>query len=270
MKKLALLLTACLVAIVMLVALCLLTVGVPIAPAEKVGSEGQVAAFNAKLSPSRLPRHRLAPVLIRTEGEFEATPENHLAQLKSLEVAVNRHGKLFTKGLPICRLNELVASTTKAALAACKGALVGHGRLRATSFFPEQPTAQFKATVLAFNGRRKGGGTRIFLHVHGSVPAPYTVVIPIEVRRTRGTFGTSFFARMPGFARRWAYLTKFRFVIGRRFMAGGKEQSFLRASCPAPQGFDGAAFPFARATYRFLTTKTLRTTLVGDCHVRGK
>jgi hypothetical protein len=252
----------------LLVTLCLIAVGVTVAAAQQVGSEGQIASFNAKLSPSRLPRHRLVPVLIRTEGEFEATPENHLAQLKSLEIAVNHHGQMFTKGLSVCHLRQLVATTTKDALAACKPALVGHGRLRASSFFPEQPTAQFKATILAFNGRRQGGGTRIFLHVHGSVPEPYTVIIPIEVRRTEGTFGTAFFARMPGFARRWAYLTKFRFVIGRRFKVAGKERSFLRASCPAPEGFDGAVFPFARATYRFLTTKTLRTTLVGGCRVR--
>lgn len=254
--------------IVMLAALCAISVGIGIAAAAQVGSEGQVASFEAKLSPSSLPRDRLIPVQIRAEGEFLATPENHLAQLTSVEIGINRHGQLFTKGLPICRMPQLVASSTTLALAACKPALIGHGVIRATTAFPEQRRSHYRATILIFNGRREGGGTRIFLHVHGSAPGPFTVVIPIEVHRRPGTFGTTFFARMPGFARRWAYLTKFRFVLGRRFVAGGKQEGVLQASCPAPKGLNGAIFPFARATYRFLTTKTLRTTLVGGCHVR--
>jgi len=100
------------------------------------------------------------------------------------------------------------------------------------------------------------------------MPNPFTVVVPIDVRRTNGTFGTIFFAEMPGFARRWAYLTKFRFVMGGSYWDEGKKKSALLASCPAPKGLNGAVFPFARATYRFMTTKTLRTTLVGGCKVR--
>jgi hypothetical protein len=254
--------------IVLLVAVCLVVVGVAIASAAQVGSEGQVASFEARLSPSSLPRDRAAPVQIRAEGEFLATPENHLAQLLSLEIGVNRHGKLITKGLPACRMAQLVATTTQAALGACRPALIGHGVIRATTAFPESKRGHYRAVILAFHGRREGGGTEIFLHIHGSAPGPFTVIIPIEVRRTQGTFGTTFFAEMPPFARRWAYLTKFRFVIGGRFAAEGREQSILRASCPAPKGLNGAIFPFARATYRFRTTKTLRTTLVGGCHVR--
>jgi len=252
----------------LLVAFCVIAVGVAIASASQVGSEGQVASFRARLTPSSLPRDQLIPVQIRAEGEFLATPENHLAQLTSLEIGINRHGQLFTKGLPICRTSQLVANTTQGALAVCRSALIGHGLISATTAFPEQGRSHFKAPILVFNGRRPGGGTRIFLFVHGSAPGPFTVVIPIEVRRTHGTFGTTFFARMPGFARRWAYLTKFRFVVGRQFTTEGKRRSVLQASCPAPKGLNGAIFPFARATYRFLTTKTLRTTLVGGCHVR--
>jgi hypothetical protein len=239
------------------------------ATAQQVGSEGQIASFRAKLSPGALPRTELVPVRIRAEGEFLATPENHLAQLESIEVQLNRHGKFFTKGLPVCRYGQLLATTTQGALRACGRALVGHGLIRSTTAFPEQGRQHYLAKMLAFNGKRKGGGTVIYLHVHGDHPNPYTVVVPIKVMRTPGgTFGTTLFAEMPGFARRWAYLTKFRFVVGRRFMVHGKPQSFLRASCPAPKGLNGAVFPFARATYRFTTTKTLRTTIVGGCHVR--
>jgi hypothetical protein len=234
----------------------------------QVGSEGQVATFEAKLSPGALPRDRLAPIKIRVEGEFQATPENHLAQLVSIEIGVNRHGQMFTDGLPTCRYQQLVATDSSTALKVCGDAQVGHGILTATTAFAEQKRTHSKAKILAFNGRQPGGGTVIFLHINGHSPGPFTVVIPIKVRRTQGTFGTTFFAVMPGYARRWAYLTKFRFVIGRHFKVDGHDQSFLMASCPAPKGLNGAVFPFARSVYRFLTTKTLRTTLVGGCHVR--
>src|SRR5215203_710932 len=86
--------------------------GAGLAFGAQVGSDGQVASFEAKLSPSALPRDRLAPVKIRVEGEFLATPENNLAQLRSLEFAVNRHGKLNTNGLPSCRMVQLEATTS--------------------------------------------------------------------------------------------------------------------------------------------------------------
>lgn len=234
----------------------------------QVGSDGQVASFEAKLSPSALPRDHLAPVKIRVEGEFMATPENNLAQLRSVEVGINRHGKLNTNGLSSCRMAQLVATSSKTALANCGPALLGKGVIRSTTDFPEQARYHLQAPILAFNGRWHGSRGRVFLHIHGSIPNPFTVVIPIDVHRSDGTFGTTFFAEMPGFARRWAYLTKFRFVIGRRFWDDGRRKSALAASCPAPKGLNGALFPFARATYRFVSTKTLRTTLVGGCRVR--
>lgn len=255
--------------IVVALAVGLVFVSAAVAVAQQVGSEGQIASFRAKLSPGALPRTELVPIKIRAEGEFLATPENHLAQLESLEVLLNRHGKFFTKGLPVCRYKQLVATNSQQALGVCGRAVVGHGLIRSTTNFPEQQRQHYLGKMLAFNGKRHGGGTVIYLHVHGDTPSPYTVVIPIKVMRTPGgTFGTTLSAVMPGFARRWAYLTKFRFVIGRRFKFHGKEESFLRASCPAPKGLNGAVFPFARAIYHFLTTKTLRTTIVGGCRVR--
>lgn len=255
--------------IIFLGGMCLGTLFTTLALGAQVGSEGQVASFEAKLSPSALPRDRLAPVKIRVEGEFMATPDNHLAQLSSLEIAVNRHGKLNTNGLPGCRMRQLVATSPKQALAVCGRALIGKGVISSTIVFPEQDRVHFRAPIFAFNGHWKGGRGRVFLYIHGVMTGPFTLVIPIEVRRSSGTFGTIFYADMPGIAKRWAYLTKFRFVIGRRFWEDGRRKSAVVASCPAPQGLNGALFPFARATYRFTATKTLRTTLIGGCRVRA-
>lgn len=254
--------------LLILSAICLATVCTTLALGAQVGSDGQVASFSAKLSPGALPRDHLAPVKIGIEGEFMATPENKLAQLRSLEIAVNRNGKLNTNGLPSCRIDQLVSTSSKTALAMCGPALLGKGVISSTIVFPEQKRVHFSAPILAFNGKWKNGRGRVYLHVHGEIPGAFTIVVPIDVRRSTGTFGTILHADMPGIAKRWAYLTKFRFVIGRRFWDDGRKKSAVLASCPAPKGLNGALFPFARATYRFTTTKTLRTTLVGGCKVR--
>jgi hypothetical protein len=238
------------------------------APAAQTGSEGLVGTFTAKIAPSALPRRNLAPVQIRVEGEIRPSAEHLLAQLVSLEIALNRHGQMVTDGLPTCSYDELAATSSEDALAACGDALVGHGIFIATTALAEESRGHPRAEILAFNGRGPGGGTVIFLHVHGEDPAPFTVVIPVEVRRGSGTFGITLFARMPGYARRWAHVSKFRFVIGRRYEVDGRSRSLIEASCPAPGGLDKAIFPFARSTYRFLATKTMRVTLLGGCQVR--
>jgi hypothetical protein len=46
----------------------------------------------------------------------------------------------------------------------------------------------------------------------------------------------------------------------------GKRRSYLSASCPAPKGFPGAAFPFARASFGF-GKQTLTSTLTRSCRV---
>lgn len=50
--------------------------------------------------------------------------------------------------------------------------------------------------------------------------------------------------------------------------ARGHRRSFLSASCPAPKGFPGATFPFARASFGF-GKRTLEAKLSRSCRVRG-
>ena len=249
-------------------ALLVFAIGVTGASAELVGSADQIVSFDATISPSRLPRDRLVPIRIRAEGKIREAAKNRLAQLRSFEIAINRHGKLLMSGLPACHRQQLIATSPRAALASCQQALVGHGKVRARELWPEQKPFPIKGGLLAFNGRYKGSRV-IFMHVHSRRP-PATVIVPLYVRQISGTFGTTLSAHMPERVKSWAYLTYFRFVIGRRFTYRGEESGFVRASCPAPHGADEAILPFARVTFRFLTSKTLRTTLVRACYVRNE
>jgi hypothetical protein len=252
----------------LIAALCLIAAGVTVASAEQVGSPDQIVSFDVNIIPSKLPRDQEMPITIRAKGNIKPTAKDRLAKVNSLEIAINRHGRIFTAGLPICHLKQLVATSTKDALAACQAALVGHGRIVVKQVFPEQGVFEIEGALLLFNGRAKGSRA-IFLHVHSTNP-PSTVIVPFKVSRMHGTFGTLLSASIAQSRNKWLYLTRFEFVIGRRYTYLGNEHGFVQASCPAPHGSDEAIVPFAKITFRFPTTKTLRTTLVRSCHVRNE
>jgi len=46
--------------------------------------------------------------------------------------------------------------------------------------------------------------------------------------------------------------------------------SFLTAGCPAPAGFGGAVFPFARISFEFLGGQNRSLTLTRNCKARGR
>jgi hypothetical protein len=241
---------------------------VAVASAELVGSADQVVSFDAQIRPVRLLRHDELPITIRAHGSLRPTAKKVLARVNSLQIEINRHGKLFMAGLPICHLKQLVATFVRNALAACGPALVGHGKIGAKQVFPEQGVFPIKGSLLMFNGRYKGERV-IFLHVH-SVSPPSTIIVPFKIRQTQGTFGTVLTAHISKFLNRWLYLSRFEFVLGRKFAYRGKEHGYVQATCPAPHGSDTAIVPFARVTFQFPATKTLRTTLVRACRVRNE
>jgi hypothetical protein len=45
--------------------------------------------------------------------------------------------------------------------------------------------------------------------------------------------------------------------------------SYLTASCPAPAGFSKALFPLVRTRFTFAGRRSLGTTLIRSCRVRG-
>jgi hypothetical protein len=47
------------------------------------------------------------------------------------------------------------------------------------------------------------------------------------------------------------YIIGLSLKLGRSFSSQRKRGSYLSAGCPAPSGFPGATFPFARASFGF-------------------
>ena len=223
-------------------------------------------SFDGSFTPKALPRDRPAPVTVEVEGTVSTTAGSRPPVLERIEIGLNRAGLLTTEGLPICRASQLQATTTAAALARCRGALVGHGSFRGRINSQEAVPAGGK--ILAFNGRA-GGRQALLLQLYSQAPVRIAFVIPLKIeQRADAKFGTVLFADLPVLASGAATVTDIKLRIGRDFTYRGQAQSFLSASCAAPAGFTAAIFAFARGSFYFSDGKKISAAIVRDCRVR--
>jgi len=232
-----------------------LIVGTALVPtttgAEVNQHDGLRVSFDASIAPRTLPRDRPAPITVRLVGSIATVDGSRPPALQELSIAVNRAGKLSTRGLPTCAASALQQTTTEAALAACREALVGHGIFGASVDFPDAPKIPARGKVLVFNAHVKGH-RGMLLHLYGSSPVRAAFVLPFEISQVRGgKFGTVFSTRIPTLASGLGYITELQLTIGRRYSFEGKRRSLLSANCAAPSGFTVGFFELARATFSF-------------------
>lgn len=241
-----------------------------------VGADGETVrqgalqvSFGGSVAPRVLPRTGTTPVSVEIRGRVRALAGGPPPSLRRIAIEVNRLGVLDRRGLPVCPLARLRASSTEDALRACRPAVVGEGRVSGVLVLPEQAPAEFAGPVIAFNGVLPDGRPGILAHLYTSRPAPLTFVLAFSLGRAHGTFGTRLVATVPARTRRTAHITSFALRLGRVFDAGGERRSYLSAGCPAPEGFPSATFPLVHASYGFVGHKTVSDTLVRSCHVGG-
>jgi hypothetical protein len=239
------------------------------ASAEQAQQGNLRGSFNGGISPAKLPRTEPAPVQVTMEGRIATTDRTTPPKLEKIVFAINKHGRLETKGLPTCSLAKLNSVTAAQAKRSCEAALIGHGNVTSRVSLPGQGAFASNAELLAFNGRINGHQA-VLAQVSSGAPLPLTYVIAFEVKKSPGTFGTSLEATLPPIASEYGYITAFSLALSRTYEAGGQKRSFASASCPAPKGFTQAPFPFAKASYSFADGRTLSAELNRDCKVRGK
>jgi hypothetical protein len=225
-------------------------------------------AFEAQLLPHALPRERNAPVTVHLSGAIRTTDDSTPPQLREISIAMNRAGVVSAKGLPSCRAPELQQTSSEAALAACRGALVGHGHFAANVDFAGTPVFPARGTVLVFNSSTKKRAG-LLLHLYGSSPVRAAFVLPFRItRKSEGKFGTIFTTHIPRLASDKGYVTDIDLTIGRTYSYRGDRRGFISASCAAPAGFPGAFYELAKATFTFAGGQRLTSRLPGDCKVR--
>jgi len=224
-------------------------------------------SFDARVAPKALPRHGVAPIAVSLSGDVGTADGTSPPQLRKVTIAINRHGRLDTEGLPTCRLREIQPATTANALRACGAAKVGTGSFSADVVIPEQSPFPSNGEVVAFNGRR-GGRPVIYAHVYGTEPIPTSFTLPLVVSRAKGRFGTVLTATLPNVTSSVAVVTGLTLKLHRAYRWRGQRHSYLSAGCPALKGFPGALYPLARATFDFVGAPSIVSTLTRSCRAR--
>jgi hypothetical protein len=239
------------------------------ASAEIVQKGTLQVSFTGGIAPVRLPRTEPVPVSVQTGGKIKTTDKSAPPKLERILLSINAAGKIQTKGLPTCSLAKLESISSAGAKRVCGEAQIGHGNVTSRVSLPGQGAFASNGGLLAFNGIVKGKPA-ILAQVTTTGTLPLTYVIVFEVKKTKGTFGTELVGTLPPIASEYGYISAFDLALGRTYTYKGEKLSYASASCPAPKGFPGATFPFAKASYEFAGGETLTSTLVRECKVRGK
>ena len=239
-----------------------------LARAERNVADGVEGSFDARLNPSSLPRERLAPIAVSVAGDFRAADGglDQLKQLRRIDVAINREGRIVDRGLPVCRYKQIQPSSPQHARRVCGGALVGRGHVHVQVRLPDQTPYVLRAPLLVFNGPRRDGRRLILAQAYLNEP-PAAFIITFEVRHKDGVFGTVLSTTLPRVARRWAWITHFDLSLHRTYYYRGERRSYVAAACAAPAGLRSAVFPFARAAYSFAGGAHVAVEASRVCHV---
>jgi hypothetical protein len=244
----------------------LVVVTASLARAELTASGNLFITFDGDIEPEVLPRNERASVTVWVSGRVRTLSGEKPPSLRAITLGVNRDGRLETRGLPVCRMGEIDFASTQQALDICGDALVGEGRYKARTTFPEQADTSTQGRILAFNSKI-GGRTAILGHVFGAKPVPSTGVIVFKITHPSGTFGTVLSGTVPPNLSRWGYLKRISLSLHRDYTFKGKHLSYLSAPCPAPRGLQKASFKFAFAEMLFDDGRTLSSKLTRTCRV---
>jgi len=245
--------------------LAVILAGTSLAEVDQKGN--LIGSFHGGISPSKLPRTESAPVAVQMGGKIKTVDKSIPPKLTQIDLEINSHGKIDTKGLAKCPLGRLNKISTAGAKKVCGEALVGHGNVTSRVSLPGQGVFASNGQLLAFNGTYKGRQA-VFGHVESGPPLPLTYVIVFELTKAKGTFGTRLIGALPEIASEYGYISSFDISLGRRYRYQGEKRSFVSASCPAPSGFTAAVFPLARASYVFENGTVLSSLLERTCKVR--
>jgi hypothetical protein len=247
---------------------CTALLGAAAADAELTQKGDLFIHFNGGISPRALPRNGEAPIAVRIDATIRVPNDKSPPPLRHIDVAFNKHGRLTTAGLPVCRHSQIDSATTKQAFAACRSALVGAGGVVGRTSIADQTTYPLRGDLLLFNSR-DGGRPAILAHVYQSKPVPISHVFVFHIGHHGGAFGTTLSADLPYSLNHAGYLRSIFLSLQRTYTVGGRTRSYLSAGCPAPAGFPRATFPVAHISMGFGDGRTLSSTLIRTCRVRG-
>jgi hypothetical protein len=209
-----------------------------------------VVVTDGGFSPTTLPKHEVAPIKLHGFGKFETVDGTPPPILQQIVIWFDKHGAVETRGLPVCTMAKLAATTTKVARKLCPGAIVGTGFGKAVVNFPEQGPIPASSPITIFNGPKIHGNPSVLAHAHIDVPGPTTFVVPIEIQKVHdGRYGFKTVAEIPRIAGGYGTPIYGRLSIGKEWTYKGKRLSYANASCPDGRLQAKGQFTFKDGTF---------------------
>src|ERR1043165_2801387 len=233
------------VAVIALALACFLVAS--IAHAELIERGDLFVKFDGGIFPTALPRHTTAPITVSVDGTIKTLSGERPPALPFIAIAINKGGRIDTKGLPTCRRSQIEPATSQQALEVCGPALGGAGRSLGALALPERSSFPLQGRVLAFN-TVINGKRAILAHVYGSNPIPNSRILVFHIHKSSGTFGTVLTAAPAARLNHFGYLKRITLNLRRDFAYRGRKHSYLSAACAAPAGTTIGIFPFVRVS----------------------
>jgi len=208
--------------------------------------------FDGGFSPSKLPKKKMAPIVLTASGKIASKDGTHPPALKEVEVETDKNGTINTKGVPACTSGKLQSRDTKAAEKVCKSAIIGAGTTSVEIQFPEQNPIPVTSKLLVFNGGTSGGKTTLFIHAYITVPTPAAIVTTVKIKKIHnGRYGLKSIATIPKIAGGSGSVTSFSLKVGNK-------KKVLFAKCP-----DGKLQALASA--KFADGTKAKATILRTC-----
>lgn len=204
-----------------------------------------IVTIEGSVSPKVLPKNTLAPITLKVSGSIATADATHVPALKTLALEFDKHGAIYTKGLPTCRVAQLKSTLTARAKKVCGDALIGSGRVSAEIALPEQAPFNAGGPLLIFNGAPKGNKPVLIFHVYAHVPAPTTFVTTAVIGPASGKYGTQTLIAIPTIVGGQGSLTSFEATIHKTWTYKAKKRSLLSAECANGRLLAHGDFTFA-------------------------
>jgi hypothetical protein len=192
-----------------------------------------IVVGDGNFSPTTLPKHKLAPIELHGYGKIETADGSLPPILKQLVFWFDKHGGVETRGLAICPMRKLIATTPSRARKNCSDAIVGTGFGKAVVNFPEQAPIPASSPLTLFNAPPLHGNPAVYVHAYTTVGGPSTFVISVEIQKVHdGRYGFKTVANIPKIVNGYGTPISGRLRIGKKWSYRGQRLSYANASCP--------------------------------------
>jgi hypothetical protein len=187
---------------------------------------------NGGFTPKALSKTKQTPIALTAEGSVKEADGSHPPAVREVIIEGDKNAEVHTKGIPTCTSGKLQATTTSAALASCKSALIGEGTTTAQVAFAEQKPISVPSKLLLFNGGEKGGKITWYVHAYFSNPISGAIVTTVTItKHPHGAFGTLSVAKIPQITGGSGSITSFSLQIFKSVKVGGKSINPISAKC---------------------------------------